>query len=85
MARRRGKTIRRRRGRRGGSTQRGGNEEEDDMEEGGNDAIPIEQSQLALLLSFIFIFILYCVYVCTNPRKASPSLGKYIYYTTTYV
>jgi len=36
----------------------------------------IEQSWLALLLSFIYNFKLHCMYICTNPRKASPSLGK---------
>ena len=35
----------------------------------------MEQSQLALLRLF-FLFLNYCMYVGTHPRKASPSLGK---------
>jgi hypothetical protein len=40
---------------------------------------PIEQSQLALL--FYLLFILHCMYLGTNPGKASPSLREYIYFT----
>ena len=32
-----------------------------------------------------FNFKLYCMYVGPNPRKASPSLGEYIYCTPMYV
>jgi len=44
---------------------------------------PIEQSQLALLFSLLFK--LNCMYLRTNPGKASPSLGKYMYFTRIFV
>jgi hypothetical protein len=36
-------------------------------------------------LVFSFYFKSHCMYVGTHPRKAGPSLGKYIYFTMIYV
>ena len=58
----------------------------DEQERGRHDEeSPVEQSQLALLLFLFFNFKLYCMCVGPNPRKASPSLGEYIYCTSMYV
>jgi len=84
MTRRRGEVV-------GGTTQNhdapmtqlGGNGDHDDDTVGHPDEEihPTEQSQLALQWTFIFIFKLYWMYIDTNPRKASPSLGEFIYFT----
>ena len=95
---RRGETRRRRRKRRsrGKPNREGRNDEkEDDAEKGGNDeqeergttmtrgeTTRHEQSQLALLVSFLFTFkIIACMKAHTQGRLLLP-WGKYIYFTT---
>ena len=73
----------------------GGNNMEHDTGMRGNDKqergrhdeeSPVKQSQPALLLS-LFSILNYIVYIYVGPnlRKASPSLGEYIYCTSMYV